>query len=302
MLTRTRKMPLLTLRPSRLYAMWLLVAAFGAQAASPPWAEDLLGMTGTVTVFDTPAVKAALASSEPPRNLEQLALAAGYRLWPGARLWLLETAAEQKPVAVKPDTSLRQELDRRGLMVEQALTDNDIAAFQASLRTAATDRKPLMQLLSKLRIDGVVLMSRSNPMRWQLVLPDFTLTGSLDSSGRLYLPHIWAENMALQWQWPGLKQSALVEVQGIDGFATFKLAETALGTVCQSVRLLRIQGEAVSFACHSGSAATVPEKTGNLPLVMQPFADHGLDDMILMGRQLSGRTGLYRWQAASAGQ
>lgn len=294
-------MPLLTLRPSRFASIWLVFAAMGVHAAPPSWAEDLLGMTGTVSVFDTPAVRSALLAGDNPKNLEQLTLAAGYRLWPGARLWLLEPGADQKLVPVTADAAFRQELDRRGLMAENpAPTNAAISLFQSAWRTAATDRKPLTKLLTESHVDGVVILTRSNPLRWQLVLPDFNLTGSLDSSGRNYLPHVWAENLALQWQWPGLKQASLVEIQGIDGFSAFKLAETALGTVCQSVRLLRVQGETVSFACQSGATAAIPEKTGNLPLTLQPFADHGLDDMILMGRQLSGRTGIYRWQTTSS--
>ena len=103
--------------------------------------------------------------------------------------------------------------------------------------------------------------------------------------------------MQWQWQWPGLRQASLISIQGIHGFAAFKLAETALGTLCKSTRLLRIEGETVTFACQTGPQATVPEKTGNLPLQVAPLADHGLDDTILMGRQLSGRTAVYRWQA-----
>jgi hypothetical protein len=283
-----------------LFVALMLSGTASVEAAPPPWTEDLLGLTGTATVFDTPVVRDALQSPAPPGNLEQLTLAAGYRPWAGARLWLLSQEG-QKLLPARADTVLKQEMDRRGLVIDKP-PDGQAAVLSALLAKPGADRRALAAFFSSQGIDGVVVLSAaaSSPLRWQLIMPEMTLTGALESGGRQYLPHVWAENLALQWQWPGLKQAALVQIRGINGFSGFKLAETALGTVCRQVRLLRIQGDAVSFACQTGAQGAVPEQTGNLPLVPLPLADHGLDDMILMGRQLSARSAVYQWQATGA--
>ena len=288
-------MPFSSLKPI-LPVLWLTIGS-AASAAPPVWAEDLLGLTGTVTVFDAPVIRQALATDAPPGNLEKLALAAGYRPWAGARLWMLESAEKQKLSPISPDSVLKAELDRRGLVIENTVAPGAVTAFFNLMHGLTADRAPLVAFLASSGIDGVVLVSRTNPLQWQLVMSDATISGSLEPGGRKYLPHIWAENLALQWQWPGLRQASLISIQGIHGFAAFKLAETALGTLCKSTRLLRIEGETVTFACQTGPQAAVPEQTGNLPLQAAPLADHGLDDTILMGRQLCGRTAVYRWQA-----
>lgn len=292
-------MPFSSLKPI-LPALWLLTASGAACATPPVWAEDLLGLTGTVTVFDAPVVRQAMESGDQPGNLEGLARAAGYRPWAGARLWLLESAEKQKPAPLKPDSVLKGELDRRGLVIVDNVPQASLDAFVRLMQGLKQERAPLAAFLSGSGVDGVIVVSRGNPIQWQLIMPDATVSGSLDSGGRKYLPHLWAESLALQWQWPGLGQASLLTIRGIHGFAAFKLAETALGTVCKSTRLLRIEGGTVTFACHSGLQATVPEHTGSLPIRPAPLADHGLDDMILMGRQLSGRTALYDWLAGGS--
>jgi len=276
----------------------LLLAAASACAAPPLWAEDLLGLTGTATVFDAQSVRQAMSATDVQPDLELLAQSAGYRPWPGARLWLLEQTAAQKLTIYKADAAFRREMDRRGLIIETRVPEAWTATLPDLLR--AKDRKPLARFLSENQLDGVLILTPGTGLRWQLALRDFTLTGALDSAGRLFLPHVWAENLALQWQWPALGQAALVEVTGINGFTAFKTAETALGTVCQSVRLLRIKGPDVAFACQAGASARVPEKTGSLPLSPLPLADHGLDDMVLMGRQLSARSGVWLWRPEQA--
>lgn len=286
-----------------LAARLILLAGLGpalAAAAPPPWAEDLLGMTGTVSVFDTPAVRQALGEDGRNPDLEKLIQSAGYRPWPGARLWLVEQGEDLKLRSAKPDALLRPELDRRGLMIEERLTDQAVPDLMTALQSAAAgNRKALAALPGRVGVDAIVIVSRGSPLKWQLVLPDFTLTGSMEGAGRNLMPHVWAENLALQWQWPALRQAGLIEVRGITGFAAFRLAETALGTVCRSVRVLRVQGEAVTFACQNGSSATIPEKAASLPWQAEPWADHGLDDQVLMGRQLSNRTAIFLWQGAA---
>lgn len=283
-----------------LSGLCVLVAASHAAAVTPVWTEDFLGLTGTVTVFDSPVVRDLLLSGESPGNLEKLALAAGYRPWAGARLWLLEAADKQKPVPVEPDAILGPELDRRGLVIEKKVPAASLTALYALMHNLTADRSALAAFLASAQIDGFVVLSRGSPLQWQLVLPDLTLSGVMEPGGRKYLPHVWAENLALQWQWPGLRQAALLHIRNINSFSDFKTAETALGTICRSTRLLRIEADTVSFACQSGPQAAVPERTGNLPLQSVPLTDNGLDDMILMGRQLSGRSAVYRWQGATS--
>ncbi|RZU45317.1 hypothetical protein EV700_2136 [Fluviicoccus keumensis] len=282
-----------------LSGLCLLVAAGHAAAETPVWTEDFLGLTGTATVFDSPVVRDVLLSGSSPGNLEKLALTAGYRPWAGGRLWLLEAADKQKPVPIEPDAILKPELDRRGLVVERKVPAASLTALYAVMHNLTADRSALTAFLATAQIDGIVVLSRGMPLQWQLILPDLTLSGVIEPAGKKYLPHVWAENMALQWQWPGLRQASLVHIGNINSFTDFKTAETALGTICRSTRLLRIEGDTVSFACQSGPQAAVPERTGNLPLQAVPLIDNGLDDMILMGRQLSDRSAVFRWQGAT---
>lgn len=282
---------------SKLRPLWLLVGlcASPIQAASPTLVDDLLGLSGTVLIFDHPAVIAALASpnaTDPGILLSQ----ASFRPWAGARIWLLE-ANNGTLRGYQPSTDFQHQADRRGLILNTTSPlGTELSELQTLLRQKPLDNNALRDLLRRQQSEAIVLLGINNEhVQWRLISPEVQTTANVGSQALSYLPHLWAESLAINWQWPALGQAALVEVQGLTTFARFKYVERNLGTLCRSPRLLRLQDSTADFSCPTDNAQ-LPERLGLTPqLAPVPLQDHALDEALLMGRQLSQRYAIYRW-------
>ena len=273
------------------------LASLDAFAAAPRWTEDLLALTGSTLVFDAPEVRQYLASGQDPGDIGQLARKAGYRAWAGGQVLVLER--KDKLVPFPGDAAFRNALERRNLMPAIAPAGTIDALDKALPTPTAPDATALRKQLAALKLDALaVLTNDAKGVRWRLITPDVQQGGYLETRGLPYLPHLWADSLAMAWQWPDLRQGALIHIEGLNNFGLFKSAETLLGAACQQVRLLRLQDAKADFACQT-TGATVPDKLALLPsLVTTPLADPGLDDALLIGRQLGNRYASFRWQGS----
>jgi hypothetical protein len=227
-----------------------LSSAHAAEPASLAPASALLQLGGTAAVFDSAAVRRALADpgalTGPGAEARRKALLAqaGLRPWQPPHVWVLQAGAQPgqwKNLA----PALTAGAARRGFALVSAAPLPEAAAAFALL---APDRNNpgLGGLLAAYGADALVLVRDG---QWMLWAPGLSRGGVLpdDVAG---LPDVLAETLAALQQWPQAEGQAVVQVDNVRTLSDFTAVEAALGALpgAAPVRLIRAAPGRVWFA------------------------------------------------------
>lgn len=255
--------------------MWLrlflllmsLLAGFAHadEAASRQLMAELLALTGTAAVFDSPRVQAAVADPMPflgnavTARRDRLLDEAGFRRWQPPRVWLLQARTE---AGVEHWDSLAPVLGKaaqgRGYSLVDAaplLNAEEAIAFlaPASGNVPASSLAPgkehpgLAGLLAAYSADVLVVLRGK---QWVLWHPDYRRQGLLPGAGLDLLPDVLAETVAAEQQWPEARGRAVVQVNGASRLADFAGVQAALQALpgAQQVQLIRVGPGQLWFA------------------------------------------------------
>jgi hypothetical protein len=143
----------------------------------------------------------------------------------------------------------------------------------------------------------VVISSQAQEIQWQIFSADSNVKGKISAEGLVYLPHIWAENLAMSWQWPELKNGILFRIDNASQLEQFIDVENALQTACSQLRILQVVGTQANFACLSTQSYThIANQLRLIPqLAHVPFLHQELAPNVLIGQQLAQRYLHYQW-------
>jgi hypothetical protein len=265
------------------------------RAVEPParqLAAELLAMTGTAAVLDSPRGRAALADPMPflgeagrlrrARLLEET----GLRQWVPPRVWLLQARREGD---VERWQSMAAQL--QAAAGERGYTLVDTAPLPAaeqaiSLLPPGTIPAGLASLLGAYGADAIVLVRGDG---WSLWTPGLALQGRLAPRHASLLPQVLAEIMAGLQQWPEAAGQPVVEVAGVSDFASQAGVLQALQAIpaLRQARLVRVEKERATY--------TVPE---TLPDVLSV----ALDSEPRLPAVVAARSGLMPMGAEEARQ
>lgn len=268
-------------------------------AYAADWIDDLLNLTGTSLIFEQNSVQQALLDNTSTPDLNQLLATSHFQAWAGARLWIVYSANGQLQ-SYNLNDKINNEASQRGLMLSNKLSANDLSLLNNALNTYKTTPNLLKNLLQQQQYDGVVLINqKENTLTWKILTATQSYLGAISQDGAMYLPHIWAENLGIAWQWPELGTDFLVRIDNLKLFEHFIQSEKALKNQCSQVRLLSIDGYQANFACQTNlSYSQLHDKLRLIPLFslkQNAVAASSLPTPVLMGRQLSQRFLNYQW-------
>ncbi|MDF2445531.1 MAG: hypothetical protein K0S46_767 [Moraxellaceae bacterium] len=227
----------------------LLSLSPALRAVEPParqLATELLVMTGTAAVLDSPRGRAALADPMPflgdaghlrrTRLLEE----AGLRQWSPPRVWLLQARREGD---VERWQSMAVQFQAAAGARGYTLVDTAPlpAAEQAiSLLPPGTMPAGLASLLGAYGADAIVLVRGEG---WSLWTPGLALQGRLAQRQASLLPQVLAEVLSGLQQWPEAAGEPVVEVAGVSDFASQARVLQALQALpaLRQARLVRVE-------------------------------------------------------------
>lgn len=270
-----------------------------AQTYAANWVDDLLNLTGTSLIFEQNIVQQALQDNQTIPDLNQLLENSHFQAWAGARLWIVYSANGQLQ-SYQLKEAINNEANQRGLLLSNKLSANDITLLNIAITSYKTNSQPLKTLLQQQQYDGLVLINqKDNIFTWKILTPNQQFLGAISQDGLIYLPHIWAENLGMAWQWPDLNNDFLVRIDNIKLFEQFIQSEQILKTHCSQVRLLSIDGYQVNFACQTNlNYSQLHDKLRQIPVFsakQSTMAATNLAMPVMMGRQLSQRFLHYQW-------
>lgn len=239
---------------SRLVLCCVLFSSSALAADSPArlLAAELLVLTGTAAVFESPQVRAALADPEPflgpmaglrrARLLED----SGFRRWEGPRVWILQS---RRDGAVERWENLASrhaaEAHARGYWLLDALPLQS-AEEALSFLAPGKDHPGLPALLKAYGADVLVLV---RDQAWSLWARGAVRQGAMPGRSELF-PAVLAEVLAALQQWPEAGDRVVLQVSGVDGLADFAKVQEALQALPgdRQVRLARAAPRQVWFA------------------------------------------------------
>lgn len=263
------------------------------------WIDDLLNLTGTSLIFEQNSLQQALLDNNNTPDLNQLLENSHFKAWAGARLWIVYSANGQIQ-AYSISERLSAEANQRGLFLDNKLTTDNAAILNPAINNYKTNPTLLKTLLQQQQFDGLVLINqKDNTITWKILTANQQYLGAISQDGLIYLPHIWAENLGMAWQWPNLGNDFFIRIDNLTGFEQFIQSEQAVKNICSQVRLLSIDGYQANFACQTNlSYPQLHDKLRLMPLFgvkQSTAAANSLTMPILMGRQLSQRFLNYQW-------
>lgn len=282
----------------RLFSLLLFVfCGHTTKAWATDWPNELLNLTGTSVILDEASIQPLLKQSTAP-DLNQLLQLAHYKAWAGARLWVVQFS--QHTIKPYPISSIiNTQANQRGILLNNSVQANDIPLILEIIRQSPQATNHLQTLLKQQQSDALLVISpQAELIYWHIFSPEFSTAGHIPTQGSAYLPHIWAENLGLLWQWPELKTGILIRLDNIASLTQFIEAETALKTVCSSLKTLQIVGTQTNFICTGVSYPSLQTQLALIPqLTPLPFAYQQLPSQIMIGQALSQRYLHYQWQA-----
>lgn len=241
------------------------------ETASRQLMTELLRLTGTAAVFDSPRVQAAVADPQPflgnavTARRERLLIEAGFRPWQPPRLWVLQLRTDEggehwDNLALELGDAVQARgyvlVDAKPLpSAEEAITH--LAPVNAAAGNVVPSRAHpgLPGLLAAYGADALVML---RGRQWVLWHPEYRRHGVLPGTGLGLFADILAESVAAAQQWPEARERAVVQVSGIRGLADFAGAQSALQALpgAQQVQLIRAgQGQLwFALAAPSGQA------------------------------------------------
>lgn len=236
------------MRRRSLLPLLLLPLFSQALAIEPParqLAHELLTMSGTAAVLDSPKARAALGDPMPflgetgLLRRERLLEEAGLRRWQPPRLWLLQARREGE---VERWQNVAAQFQAGAAARGYTLTDTVPlpAAEQAiSLLAPGTSPVGLASLLGAYGADALVLIRGED---WSLWTPRVSLQGRLAPHQGALLPQVLAEVMAGLQQWPEAPGQSVVEVSGVQEFADQAGVQQAFQAIpgLRQARLIRV--------------------------------------------------------------
>ncbi|MBK9185951.1 MAG: hypothetical protein IPM78_06505 [Moraxellaceae bacterium] len=280
----------------RFSAVLLILSSFISNSWAEGWSNELLNLTGTSLIFDEATVQQQLHKPQRP-DFNELLSSSNFKAWAGARLWIVQKNQNQiQNYELKP--YLNTEANQRGIILFNQLNKTDIPLLTQAINQYQTQPQLLRELLNKQQTDGlVVISSQAQEIQWQIFGASSSVQGKISNEGLIYLPHIWAENLAMSWQWPELNNGILFRIDNISQLEQFIDAENALQTACSQLRILQVVGTQADFACLSTQSYTY--LVNQLRLIPQlahvPFIHQALAPNVLIGQQLTQRYLHYQW-------
>jgi len=268
-------------------------------AYAADWIDDILNLTGTSLVFEQAAVQQALLDNSTAPDLNQLLENSHLKAWAGARLWVVYSVNGQLQ-SYTINERLNNEANQRGLLLSNKLLPNDANSLSNAITNYKSNPQLLKALLQQQQYDGLVLINqKDNTLTWKILTANQSYLGAISQDGLMYLPHIWAENLGMAWQWPELNNDFLIRIDNLKLFEQFIQSEQALKNTCSQVRLLSIDGYQANFACQTNlNYQQLHDKLRLIPLFsikQTTAAATSLPMPVLMGRQLSQRFLNYQW-------
>lgn len=237
--------------------------AHADEAASRELMAELLVLTGTAAVFDSPRVQAAVADPMPflgdavAARRDRLLAEAGFRRWQPPRVWLLQARTE---AGIEHWDSLAPVLGKaaqaRGYSLvgaaplpaaEEAIAFLAPGSLPAGSLAPGKEHPGLAGLLAAYGADVLVVL---RGRQWVLWHPDYRRQGVLPGAGLDLLPDVLAETVAAEQQWPEARGRAVVQVNGAGRLADFAGVQAALQALpgAQQVQLLRVGPGQLWFA------------------------------------------------------
>ena len=276
---------------------YLLLSLPCAYAAT--WADDLLNLTGTSLIFEQSNVQQALQDNNSTPDINQLLENSHFKAWAGARLWIVYSVNGQLQ-SYTINERLNNEANQRGLLLSNKLLPNDANTLSNAITNYKSNPQLLKALLQQQQYDGLVLINqKDNTLTWKILTANQSYLGAISQDGLMYLPHIWAENLGMAWQWPELNNDFLIRIDNLKLFEQFIQSEQVLKNNCSQVRLLSIDGYQANFACQTNlNYQQLHDKLRLIPLFstkQTTAAANSLAIPVLMGRQLSQRFLNYQW-------
>jgi hypothetical protein len=281
----------------RFGAILLICNSFMAKSWAADWPNELLNLTGTSLVFDDATVQKQLSQTQTP-DLNQLLTKSHYKAWAGARLWIVQFSEHQIKSYDVPAT-VTEQANQRGIILDNQLNNTDIPLLSQAIAQYQQNPQALNALLNKQHSDALLVISTQTPKtHWQIFGTSFHLNGTIDTEGLTYLPHIWAENLGMMWQWPELDDGILLRIENITQLEEFVAAENALQNACPQLKLLQTLGTQADFACLQASSYQYITNQLRLSpaLVARPFSAQNLSAEVLIGQELTRRYLRYSWQ------
>lgn len=290
--------------PSRFlrYFVIFFVMVGGVRAAEPTpvqsLADSLLRLSGTVAVFDSPAVQAALTSPKrflsEPRLQERLVQEAGLKLWQPPRIWLLqERIKDGQPVWQNVANTVGSSTSRGlrfSLLAPLPSADEAIHLLQPQQVNVG-----LAGLLAAYEADVLVLLKGESWTVWGL---PFVISGTLPSDQREALGDVLAEVLASAQQWPMARGWNVISVYGATSFGDFASVQSALQALPEVSQLQLIQAapDRLFFAVANPLSAAFDDGMKAEPRL--PALGHvaGLPDRLWQAQRLAGVIGARLWQ------
>jgi hypothetical protein len=280
------------------FLLSFLPSAHAAEPASLAPALALLQLGGTAAVFDSAAVRQALAD---PKSLtgpgadarrEALLARAGLHPWNPPHVWVLQAGAQAGQWSnLAP--ALAAGAARRGFPLVDAVPLPEAAAAFGLL---APDRNNpgLGELLAAYGADALVLVRDG---QWRLWAPGFSRSGVLpdDVAG---LPDVLAETLAAVQQWPQARGQVVVQVDNVRSLADFTAVEAALGELpgTAAVRLIRVAPGRVRYALSAPAGPGLAAALDLDPRLPAAFPGYeALPPPVLRARQLACPFLARRW-------
>lgn len=241
--------------PRCLLALALCLFTPWLSAAEPParqLADQLLALTGTAAVLESPKVQAALADPQPflgesgwiPRA--RLLAQAGLKRWQPPRVWILQSRTEDG--AERWDNIgpfFASGVAARGYWLVGTAPLPAAEQAIASL-TAGTPHPGLGTLLLAYEADALVLLRGQD---WSLWTASDARQGRIPARPGL-LPHVLAETLAALQQWPEAQGRPVVQVANVDELVDFVGVRDTLQALpgAGPLQLLRVTAEQAWFA------------------------------------------------------